>query len=78
MKGFEDIFPLIAAIIVAAILFLGVTTVVKKVLKSSVKRDTIDSTLTLKEQDRRVEDIKRRQKRLMQDQKQKMRDMQRR
>jgi phosphotransferase system glucose/maltose/N-acetylglucosamine-specific IIC component len=77
MKGFEEIFPLIIAIFVAIALFLGVTIAIKKSLKPSPAYDTIDSTLQLKEQKRRMEDIQRRQKQFMQDQKQKIRDLQR-
>jgi hypothetical protein len=78
MKGFEEIVPLIVAILVAIALFLGVVTSIKKSLKPPVRRDAIDSTLELKEQKRLVGDVQRRQKQLMRDQRQKIRDLQRR
>ena len=78
MKGFEEIAPLFVALLVAIILFLGVITAIKKSLRPSPRKDTIDSALRLKEQKRRMEDIQRRQKQLMRDQQQKIRDLQRR
>lgn len=78
MKGFEEALPLIVALLVAVVLFIGFVTAVKKSLKFSGQRDTIDSSLQLKEQKRRMADIQRRQKELMRDQKQRIRDMQRR
>ncbi|MCK5014449.1 MAG: hypothetical protein KAS66_11575 [Candidatus Omnitrophica bacterium] len=78
MKGFEEIVPLVVAILVAVVLFLGVITAIKKSLKPPSRRDTIDSSLQLKDQKRRMEDVQRRQKQLMRDQRQKLRDLQRR
>ena len=77
MKNFEEILPLITGIVVAIALFLGIVTAIKKSLKNPIKRDTIDSTMQLKEQDRRIEDVKRRQKELMESQRQRIRDLQR-
>ena len=78
MKNFEEIVPLIVAVLIAIVLFLGIITTIKKSLKSPSGHDTIDSTLQLREQKRRMEDIQRRQKQLMRDQRQKIRDLQRR
>jgi len=78
MKSFEEILPLIVATIVAVVLFFGLVTTIRKSLKAPAKRDTIDSTLQLKEQQQRAQDVRQRQRQLMRDQKQKMRDMQRR
>jgi len=78
MKSFEEIVPLIFALIVAIALFLGVVTSIKKSLKGPAKRDTIDSSITQKEQQRRMDDVRRRQKQLMRDQRQKIRNLQRR
>ncbi len=78
MKGFEEILPLLIAVLVAAVLFLGFITTVKKSLKVPDQRNTVDSSSQLKEQQRRMDDIQRRQKELMRDQRQRMRDMQRR
>jgi hypothetical protein len=77
MKGFEEVLPFIAALLVAIVLFLGLLTTIKKSLKPPEQRDTIDSTLELKEQRRRMDDIKKRQEQLMRDQRQKIRDLQR-
>ena len=77
MKGFAEIVPLIVALLVAVVLFIGIITTIKKSLKPPSRRNTIDSTLQLKEQKRRVTDIQRRQKQLMRDQRQKIRDLQR-
>lgn len=77
MKDFEEIVPLIVAFCLAVILFLGVISAIKKSLKPAVNHDSLDSTLQLKEQRRRMEDIQRRQKQLMEDQRQKIRDLQR-
>ena len=78
MKNFEEIVPLIVALLIAIVLFLGIITTIKKSLKPAPRHDTIDSTLHLKEQQRRMDDVQRRQKQLMRDQKQKIRDLQRR
>ena len=78
MKGSEEIVPLIVAILVAIVLFLGVVTAIKKSFKAPSRHDTIDSAFELKEQQRRMADIQRRQKQLMRDQRQKIRDLQRR
>lgn len=77
MKNFEEIVPLAVAIIVAIVLFFGFITAVKKALKSRDKSDTIDSAMFLKEQKWQMEDVQKRQKELMQSQRQKIRDLQR-
>ena len=78
MSDFEDILPLALGIIVAIILFFGLITVIKKTIQIPVKKSTIDRDMSLKEQQWRMDDVRRRQKQLLRDQKQKMRDMQRR
>ena len=77
MKGLEEIVPLIVALFVAVVLFLGIVTAIKKSLKPPSRQDNIDSTLQLKEQKRRAQDITRRQKQLIRDQQQKIRDLRR-
>ncbi len=78
MADFEDIFPLIVALLVAVALFLGFVTTIKKSLKTPVPKSSIDSSALRREQKQRMDDIQRRQKELMENQKQRMRDMQRR
>jgi len=78
MIDFDEIFPIIIAIIVAVVLFFGVITAIQKAWKSPTKSFPIDSRMQIKEQRRLMDDIRRRQKQLLRDQKQKLRDMQRR
>jgi len=78
MIDFDEIFPFLIAIIVAVVLFFGFITIVKKSLNAPTREDAIDSRMELKEQQWRMDDIRRRQKQLLRDQKQKIRDMQRR
>ena len=78
MIDMDEILPFIIAIIVAVILFFGVITAIQKAWKSPPKRNTIDSRMQLKEQSRLMDDVRQRQKQLIRDQKQRMRDMQRR
>jgi len=78
MISFDEIFPFIVAIFIAIVLFFGFITVVKKSLKSPPKKNTIDSTIRIKEQKWRMDDVRQRQKQLMRDQRQKLRDAQRR
>lgn len=63
--------------LVALALFWGLLTGLKKSFSFS-KPQTVDSTQTLQEQRQRSQDIVERQKRLMEDQRQRLRDMQRR
>ncbi len=78
MIDFDEILPIVIAIIVAIILFFGIITAIQKSWKSPPRRNTIDSRMQLKEQGRLMDDVRRRQKQLLRDQKQKIRDMQRR
>lgn len=78
MIDFEEVFPFIIATIVALALFFGLITAIKKSWKAPARRDTIDSRMQMKEQGQLMDDVRRRQKQLLRDQKQKMRDMQRR
>jgi len=77
MKNFEEILPLILAVIIAVFLFLGVIKAITKSLKPPSRHNTIDTTMDLKEQKWRMDEIRRNQKQLLRDQKQKIRDMQR-
>ena len=78
MKSFEEILPLIVAVVVAIVLFIGIVTSIMKSMKTGPKQNKIDSTLQLKEQQRRMKDVQRRQKELMENQRQRIRDLQRR
>jgi sensor histidine kinase regulating citrate/malate metabolism len=78
MKSFEEIVPLAVAIIVAIVLFFGFISAVKKSLQSRDRNETIDSAMFLKEQKWQIEDVQKRQKELMQAQRQKIRDLKRR
>jgi len=78
MSDFEDILPIALGIIVAVILFFGLITALKKTIQVPAKQSTIDRDMSLKQQQWRMDDVRRRQKQLLRDQKQKMRDMQRR
>lgn len=64
--------------IVAVALFLGVTTAIKKSFKSNPNTATIDSSDILDRQSIKMDEIRMQQKQLMRDQKQKIRDLQRR
>ena len=64
--------------IVAVALFLGVTTAIKKSFNSNPNPTTIDSSDHLDRQSIKMDEVRAQQKRLMQDQKQKIRDLQRR
>ena len=78
MKFLDEILPLLIGIGLAIILFLGFLTAIKKALNAPApQRDTIDSEMRIKEQQWKMDDIRQRQKQLMRDQKQKIRDMQR-
>jgi len=78
MIDIDDILPVVVAIAVAAVLFLAIITAIKQTMKPAPKRDTIDSRMQIKEQQWRMDDIRRRQKQLLRDQKQKIRDLRRR
>ena len=77
MKNFEDILPLIFGIVVAVLLFWGVVTGIKKIMNTHDERGTIHMNEELKSQKRRMEEIQRIQKQHMEDQKQRIKDLQR-
>ena len=77
MKNFEEILPLIFGIVVAVLLFWGVVTGVKKIMNTHDERGTIHMNEELKSQKRRMEEIQRIQKQHMEDQKQRIKDLQR-
>jgi hypothetical protein len=77
MNWFEEILPFIVAILIAIALVLGLFTSIRKSLNPSTPTDTIDSSSQLREQQRRMDDIEDRQKQLMRDQQQRIRDLQR-
>lgn len=78
MKGFEEIFPLIVAFLVAVALFFGVVISIGKSLKEPQEPEPADSVFYIKEQQRRLDDVQRQQKELMESQRQRIRDLQRR
>jgi len=77
MIDFDEIFPFIVAAFVATALFFMLISTISKSLKAPISHDPIDSSMELREQQRRMDDIRQRQKQLMRDQKQKIRDLQR-
>jgi hypothetical protein len=77
MKNFEEILPLIFGISIAVLLFWGVITGIKKIMSVPDQRGTIHVNEELKSQKRRMEEIQRMQKQHMEDQKQRIKDLQR-
>ena len=77
VKNFEGIIILIIGVVAACVLFFGLITAVKKSF-SVAEPEKIDSSQSLQEQQQRSKDIMDKQKRLMEDQRQRLRDMQRR
>ncbi|GEM_PF-3918842 len=77
MKDFKGIIIFCITAAVATLLFWGFTIAVKKSFSIS-KPQPVDSSKTLQEQRQRSQDIVDRQKRLMEDQRQRLKDMQRR
>jgi len=75
MKDFEGIFIFIIGVVAACMLFFGLITAVKKSF-SMPKPHSIDSSQSLQEQRQRSQDIADRQKKMMEDQRQRLRDMQ--
>ncbi len=78
MRDVEEILPLVFGILVAIALFFGMITAVKKSLTVPVGDKDVNATIRLKEQGYRMDDVRRNQKELMRNQKQKIRDLQRR
>jgi len=78
MIDIEEILPYVIATIVAIALFFGFVSAIKKSWKPTSSHRTIDSRMKMKEQKLLMDDVRQRQKQLIRDQKQKMRDMQRR
>ena len=77
MRDFEEIIPIVFAIAVAIALFFGLIHGLKKVMNLPAKQGTINSRDDLKAQKRRMEDIQRRQRQLMDDQRQRIKDLRR-
>ena len=75
MKDFEGIIIFVLGVVVACLLFWGLVVTVKKSF-SVHKPQKIDSSQSVQEQRQRSQDILDRQKRLMEDQRQRLRDMQ--
>lgn len=79
MKDSEGVILFIVGLIAACAIFWGVITAIRK--SFSMHKPDVSATDTseiISEQRRRMQDIEDRQKRLMEDQKQRMRDLQRR
>jgi len=77
MKDFEGVIIFIIGAVAACLLFFGLITAVKKSFSVSQPKK-IDSSQTLQEQRQRSKDIMDKQKRLMEDQRQRLRDLQKR
>jgi hypothetical protein len=77
MKNIEEILPLIFGMVVAILLFWGLITGIKKIMNVPNTRETIGVKNDIKAQKRRMDEIQRRQKQFMEDQKQKIKDLQR-
>ena len=77
MKDFEEIVPLIFAIAIAIVLFWGLTFGIKHVMTIPDQGETINMDATIKLQKQRTEEIQRRQKQLMENQKQRIKDLRR-
>ncbi|OGX36895.1 MAG: hypothetical protein A3G91_01570 [Omnitrophica WOR_2 bacterium RIFCSPLOWO2_12_FULL_50_9] len=77
MKDPEGIILFIVGALAACAVFLGVITAIKKSF-STPKTEMTDSTEMISEQRRHAKEVADSQKRLIQDQKQKIRDLQRR
>ncbi len=77
MKDSEGIIFYVIGAVVAALLVWGLITAVKKSF-SIPAPETVDSTKSLQEQRERSQDTLDKQKRLMEDQRQRLRDMQQR
>ena len=66
------------ALIFACLLFYGAIKGLKQIVKTPPKRINIDSAQKLREQKEKIRDIEEQRKRMMADQKQRLKDMQRR
>ena len=77
MDDFDGIILFAVGALVCVLLYLGFTTIVKKTFKTIPEQDSSAITLIEKEQDEKVDDVRARQKRLMEAQKQRIRDLQR-
>jgi len=77
MIDLDEILPYVVAFVVAVVLFFGFITTIQKSLKPPSRKDAIDSKMQIKEQQWLMDDIRQRQKQLLRDQKQKIRDMRR-
>jgi len=75
MKDFEGVIIFIIGAVAACLLFFGLITAVKKSFSVS-QPERIDSSQSLQEQQQRSKDTMDRQKRLAEDQRQRLRDMQ--
>jgi len=78
MKSFEEFMHLILGILITIALCWGMIAGIKKFLNIPDKKETIYINDDLRKQKRRAEEIRRQQKQLMENQKQRLRDMQRR
>lgn len=77
MKDYDAAILFIFVAIIAGILFFSVVTGVKKAFNRPPNPGKINSSQMLREQKRRMDDTRYQQKRMMQDQKQKIRDLSR-
>ena len=73
----EGLILLVAAAAVGSIIFMGVVKLSKSALKASTSAfDSLDSTNTIRKQQRRMDDSKEMQRDFMRDQQQRIKDMQ--
>ena len=77
MKEYEEIVPLIIGIGVAIFLFWAITIGIKKFINMPNKYDSINVDSDLRMQKERIKNVQQLQKQYMQDQKQRIRDLQR-
>jgi len=78
MVDIDEILPFLIALVALIIISYGIITTIKKSFKPLPRQNVIDSRMKLKEQQWHMDDVRRRQKQLLRDQKQKIRDLQRR
>ena len=78
MIDMDDIMPLIIGILAAVVLFFGFTIALKKTIPADTGHITTEHDKILMKQRWRMDDVRQRQKQLLRDQKQKIRDMRRR
>jgi len=77
MKELHTMIISALGLFLAFFLFFSIINLVKKSFRPPIKMETIDPSLSRKKQQRKIDDIKRRQEDMMRQQKQRLRDMRR-